>query len=153
MSHFDASDNICSNIHARVLVCVVCLVILLIIQRRRRITGLLLVRQACGDLTLPFPVRRLRVLRERNHVRPIRRAWFYPRPQGWFEEMFSNPNLAQLWKNDFRMSKETFEYICQLVGQEISREDTRLRKAIPVHKRVAIALWRFGTRNSFRTKG
>ena len=70
-------------------------------------------------------------------------AWVYPRPQGWFEEMYRNPVMFSLWKNDFRVSKETFDYICQLVGPYLSRQNTRLRKAIPLNKRVSIALWKF----------
>ena len=54
---------------------------------------------------------------------------------------------------DFRVSKDTFGYICQLVGPELSRQNTRLRRAIPLAKHVDIVLWRLGTRNSYRTTG
>ena len=37
-----------------------------------------------------------------------------------------------------------------LVAPEIARENTRLREAIPTHKRVAIALWRLAGGGSFR---
>ena len=50
-------------------------------------------------------------------------------------------------------SKETFDYICQLVGPYLSRQNTRFRKAIPVNKRIGIAMWRLGTGNSYRTTG
>ena len=36
-------------------------------------------------------------------------AWVYPRPQGWFEEIYENPVMFSLWKNDFSVSKETFD--------------------------------------------
>ena len=80
-------------------------------------------------------------------------AWVYPRPQGWFEEMHENPVMFSLWKNDFRVSKETFDYTCQLVGSYLSRQNTRFRKAIAVNKRIGIAMWRLGTGNSYRTTG
>ena len=96
-----------------------------------------------------FQCRRIR----RTHVRRRRAAWVYPRPQGWFEEMYQNPVFSTLWKNDFRVTKETFDYICQLVGPDLSRQNTRFRKAVALNKRVAIALGRMGTGNSYRTTG
>ena len=80
-------------------------------------------------------------------------VWSYPRPQGWFEEMYRNPDMSTLWKNHFRVSKDTFGYICQLVGPELSRQNTCLRGAIPLAKHVGIALWRLETRNWYRTTG
>ncbi|CAH3124088.1 unnamed protein product, partial [Pocillopora meandrina] len=53
--------------------------------------------------------------------------------------MYQNPVFSTLWKNDFRITKETFDYICQL--------------AVALNKCVAIALWRMGTGNSYRTTG
>jgi len=80
-------------------------------------------------------------------------AWVYPRPQGWFEEMYQNPVFSALWKNDFCVTKETVDYICQLVGPDLSRQNTRFRRAVALNKCVAIALWRLGTGNSYRTTG
>ena len=53
-----------------------------------------------------------------------RAAWVYLRPQGWFEEMYQNPVLSALWNNDFRVSKETFDCIYQLVGPDLSKQNT-----------------------------
>ena len=78
-------------------------------------------------------------------------VWSYPRPKGWSEEMYRNPDTSTLWKNHFRVSRDTFDYICQLVGPGLSRQNTRLRRAIPLAKRVGMALWRLG--NSYRTTG
>ena len=78
-------------------------------------------------------------------------VWSYPRPKGWSEEMYRNPDTSTLWKNHFRVSGDTFDYICQLVGPELSRQNTRLRRATPLAKRVGMALWRLG--NSYRTTG
>ena len=51
------------------------------------------------------------------------------------------------------MTRHTFDYICQLIEGDLQKEDTRLRKAVPVYKRVAVALWRLGSGNSYRTTG
>ena len=48
---------------------------------------------------------------------------------------------------------EKFDYICQLVGPYLSRQNMRLRKAIPLNKRVGTALCRLGTGNLYRTTG
>ena len=104
------------------------------------------------DLISAPLARRIRRIRH-TYVRRRRAAWVYPRPQGWFEEMYQNPVFSTLWKNDFRVTKETFDYICQLVGPDLSRQNTRFRKAVALNKRVAIALGRMGTGNSYRTTG
>ena len=85
--------------------------------------------------------------------RAHRQVWVYPRPQRWFEEMYNNRLLRAPWKDHFRVTREKFDFICQLVERDLQKEDKRLRKAIPVHKRVAIALWRYGCGNSYRTTG
>ena len=38
-------------------------------------------------------------------------------------------------------------------GPELSKQNTRLRRAIPLAKRVGMALWRLGTGNSYRATG
>ena len=49
------------------------------------------------------------------------------------------------------MIRKTFEKLVNLVSPNLSKEDKKFRKSIPVQKRVAIALWRLSTGNSFRT--
>ena len=90
-------------------------------------------------------------LRQARRIRNRRRMWAYPRPQHWLEEMLNNRVLHSLWKKHFRVSRGTFDYICGIVSRDIQRQNTRLRQAIPVQKRVAVALWRLGSGNSFRS--
>ena len=44
-----------------------------------------------------------------------------------------------------------FEKLVDLLRPLLERYDTQLRKANPIEKRVAVALWRLSTGNSFRT--
>lgn len=82
-----------------------------------------------------------------HHERP----WMLPRPQiGWFEVMLGDNSQSRYWKEHFRMGKDTFLRLLALVAPEISRRNTRLRKAISTPKRVAIALWRLAGGGSFR---
>ena len=72
----------------------------------------------------------------------------------WFDEMWqkrSNNSYQKYWKTDFRMTRKTFKKLVNLVSPNLSKEDTKFRKSIPVRKRVATALWRLSTGNSFST--
>ena len=53
-------------------------------------------------------------MRQQN-VRRRRRAWVWPRPQNWFKKLLASPALNFLWKEHFRVTRETFEYLCDLV--------------------------------------
>ena len=118
------------------------LLLILLLRRARRIRFLL----TYNDLDLGTKESAVVSLIDRRwqkhrQRRVHRQAWVYPRPQGWFEEMYNNRLLRALWKDHFRVTRETFDFICQLVERDLQKEDTHLRKAIPVHKRVTIALW------------
>ena len=78
------------------------------------------------------------------------RIWVHERREFWFTDLWNNPGLHEIrWKEDFRMTRPTFEYIVLLVRPFITKRDTRFRKTIPVEKRAAIALWRLATGNSY----
>ena len=53
-------------------------------------------------------------------ARGPRRAWVFPRPQNWFQELLNSRALDHWWKENFRLSRATFEYICRLVGPAIA---------------------------------
>ena len=77
-------------------------------------------------------------------TRRVRRAWSWPRNQFWFETLLNGNFVEEWWKENFRISRRTFEYIVRLVGPVLAKKDTRLRECIPVNKRVAVAIgdWR-----------
>ena len=114
-------------------------------MRRRRLRLRFL--QSLQMLYLFYRTRRMQVAR-----RP-RRAWVFPRPQNWFHELLNNRALDHWWKENFRVSRATFEYICRLVGPAIARRNTRMRDAVPVEKRVAVSLWRLATGECYRSCG
>ena len=77
--------------------------------------------------------------------------WTLRRPRfGWFELMLEDESQSRYWKEHFRLCKDMFLRLVDLVSSEISRRDTRLRKAIPPDKQVVIALWRLAGGASFR---
>ena len=96
----------------------------------------------------------LAIQRQNNiHRRKRKTMCLYPTPQFWFEQLVVNRYQDHLWREHFRVSRDTFEHICGLVGPELVRQNTILRQAISVEKRVAVALWRLATGASYRTVG
>ena len=77
--------------------------------------------------------------------------WAYQREELWFDSTLNDQNFEQHWRSDFRMSQDTFRDIVRVVQPALEKRDTQFRRAIPIEKRVAIALWRLSTGNSFRT--
>ena len=59
----------------------------------------------------------------------------------------------QEWLRNFRMRKTTFQELCTWLAPALQRQDTHLRPAIPLEKRVAIALWKLATPDSYRSMG
>ena len=59
----------------------------------------------------------------------------------WLEEIASRFTREE-WRDNFRLSSETFEYICNELSPQLLRQDTCMRKAVGVKTSVAIALWR-----------
>ena len=92
------------------------------------------------------------VLQNPKTRRP-RRYWMINYEQRWFEKMTARkdePIFQELWKNEFRMLPSTSDFIVNLVEADMRKEDTYFRKTISIQKRVACALWRLSTRNSYR---
>lgn len=63
--------------------------------------------------------------------------------------MLEDKSQSHYWKEHFRMRKDTFPWLVNLVSPEILRRKMRLWKAISPAKRVAIALWRLPGGGSF----
>lgn len=77
-----------------------------------------------------------------------KRIWSHFRPPSWYETTV--PNLSDDFKKNFRVTQSTFSYIlCKC--QSLVRADTNMRNAIPLHKRVAVLLYRAATSAEERT--
>ena len=86
------------------------------------------------------------------NIRRRRSVWAYQREEFWFDSMLNDQNFEQHRRSDFRMSQDTFRDIVRVVQAALEKRDTQFRRAIPIEKRVAIALWwRLSTGNLFRT--
>ena len=76
--------------------------------------------------------------------------WTHPRAQLWWNAIVPGFNNEQFMSN-FRVSRESFDYICRRLGPVLQRNNTNYRLCIPVNKRVAIALWRLATNSEYRS--
>ena len=81
---------------------------------------------------------------------PVRELWKRPRSNSFWEETCQGWADTQ-WRENLRMSRRAFAYLCHEHSPHISRRDTNFRKAIPVRQRVAITLYRLADTAHYRT--
>lgn len=104
------------------------------LQRQKR-SLMMLLAQSTGSCSCPFPTR----------------VWTSIENTDWWERVVMCEFQPADWLEKFRMSKETFFFLCGKLKLRLSRQDTQLRPALPLEKRVAIALWRLATNVEYRT--
>ncbi|XP_062409995.1 uncharacterized protein zgc:113227 [Sardina pilchardus] len=84
----------------------------------------------------------------RQRASPV--VWRHPRTSHWWDTIVPTFTRSQFIHN-FRVSPETFDYMCRRLGRTIGKMDTNYRLCIPVRKRVAIAIWKLATNSEYRT--
>ena len=82
---------------------------------------------------------------------PSREIWIRERNGRWWEHIVASTFTTRDWVTNFRMSRNTFLYLCNQLRNEIGKSDTEMRKAISVERRVAMTLWYLATNADFRT--
>nr|XP_055049367.1 uncharacterized protein LOC129434466 [Misgurnus anguillicaudatus] len=85
------------------------------------------------------------------HFRTERHTWVKVRSQHWWEDIVLASFTEQDWVSSFRMGRRTFAYLCVSLKSRIIKRDTHLRQAIPIQKRVAVALWYLATGSGYNT--
>ncbi|CAN1799340.1 Protein ALP1-like [Linum perenne] len=79
-----------------------------------------------------------------------RRLWVKDRSKDWWE-WCNHPDFPEEeFKKAFRMSKATFDMICEELDSAVMKKNTMLRDAIPVRQRVAVCIWRLATGDPLR---
>ena len=79
-----------------------------------------------------------------------RRQWVRDRSGHWWQHVVPSFTPCE-WLENFRMSKSTFEYLCDQLRPFIQRQHTRLQSLLSVQRRVAITLWTLWTPAEYRT--
>ncbi|XP_066929993.1 uncharacterized protein [Clytia hemisphaerica] len=90
-------------------------------------------------------MKRLALMMNRPFLaRNERKIWALERHEFWFtdlwdrrDEIDNNVRHSQ-WRQDFRIKKETFEMLVRLMSPRLAKQDTQLRRAVPIEKRIAI---------------
>ena len=87
----------------------------------------------------------------RGAMRSERSVWTKSRSSDWWERIVLETFQEEDWQENFRMSHATFVYICNELRCRLLRQNTTMRRAITVEKRVAVNLWKLATNNDYRS--
>ncbi|KAF5726072.1 hypothetical protein HS088_TW23G00812 [Tripterygium wilfordii] len=79
-----------------------------------------------------------------------RRLWVKERSKAWWDRCNHTDFPEEEFRRAFRMSKATFDLICEELDSAVIKKNTMLRDAIPVRQRVAVCIWRLATGEPLR---
>lgn len=79
------------------------------------------------------------------------RVWSKQRCHEWWKRVESGLFREDWWRENLRMSHDTFKIICDQLRPYIQRHDTIFRKAVSVEARVAVTIWRLASNVEYRT--
>uniref|UniRef100_A0A8C4VPV7 DDE Tnp4 domain-containing protein n=1 Tax=Gopherus evgoodei TaxID=1825980 RepID=A0A8C4VPV7_9SAUR len=80
-----------------------------------------------------------------------RRFWAWETSTDWWDHIVLRVWDDSQWLLNFCMRKGTFMELCDLLSPALKRHNTKMRVALTVEKRVAIALWKLATPDSYRS--
>ena len=79
-----------------------------------------------------------------------RRLWMRPSNQMWFDIADTQFDDHQ-WYENFRISRDTFQFILNEIVGDIMRRDTTMRRAVSAKRRLAILLYYLSSTAEYRT--
>ncbi|XP_053897659.1 uncharacterized protein LOC128844193 [Malaclemys terrapin pileata] len=82
-----------------------------------------------------------------------RRFWARETSTDWWDRIALEVWDDSQWLRNFRMRKAIFMELCDLLSPALKRQNTKMRAALTVEKRVVIALWKLATPDSYRSVG
>ena len=74
-----------------------------------------------------------------------------PRSMEWWNGVMTGLYGELWWRENLRMSRETFGIVCNELRPYLERQRTNFRDPITVEARVAVTIWRLATNTEFRT--
>lgn len=77
-------------------------------------------------------------------------TWQRHRSSVWWETDVLDHFTDRQWVTYFRMTRETFENLCEAVGPSLRPNPTSRRPAVPTNKRIAIALYKLASCCEYR---
>ena len=81
----------------------------------------------------------------------IRTVWCKPASREWWAAVNNGFFGEEWWKENLRMSRATFDKLCDSLRPYLEKSVTRLRHPISVQQRVAVTIWRLATNIEYRT--
>lgn len=70
-----------------------------------------------------------------------RSVWMLTRSSRWWEDIVLNSFGHHDWMENFKVSRDTFQYLCQQLQPIIQKQNTHLRQCVSTERKVAITLW------------
>lgn len=78
-------------------------------------------------------------------------VWCKVRSQEWWRGVVAGLYGEEWWRENIRMTHETFDILCDELRPHLEREHTRFRRPVSVEARVAVTIWRVATNVEYRT--
>uniref|UniRef100_A0A8C3I5I3 DDE Tnp4 domain-containing protein n=1 Tax=Chrysemys picta bellii TaxID=8478 RepID=A0A8C3I5I3_CHRPI len=97
--------------------------------------------------------RAMNIMVAMGHVDAVERQfWARVKSTDWWDRIVLQVWDESQWLRNFRMCKGTFLELCELLSPALKCKDIWMRAAVTVQKRVAIALWKLATPDSYRSE-
>ena len=86
-----------------------------------------------------------------NRLPKCRRVWVrLGRTDAWWKNFEKNVMLPEEWRENFRMSRDSFFVLCDLLRPWLTRQTTNMRKPISVEKQLAVLLYFLSDEGRYR---
>lgn len=72
------------------------------------------------------------------------------RSSEWWSEIVQHNFLEEDWLENFRISRPTFEYICERLRKYLAPAETQVREPTSIEKQVAVALYKLASCAEYR---
>ncbi|CAC5361764.1 unnamed protein product [Mytilus coruscus] len=93
----------------------------------------------------------LLLMNRRSNLQPAeRRIWSKPRSRNWWDCIVPGFTDAE-WIQNFRINKETFDFLKENLHDTLVKCDTPFRKALTVDLKIASTLWQLASNCEYRT--
>ena len=73
------------------------------------------------------------------------------RSSTWWDDVVLNRFGPRDWRENFRISKASFDYLCHNLKPLIEKANTSMRRPVSVERRVAVTLWILATPSECRS--
>ena len=80
-----------------------------------------------------------------------RSIWMFVRSSTWWDDIVLNRFGPRDWKENFRIGKATFDYLCHNLQPLIQKQTTNMRRPVSVERCVAVTLWILATPSEYRS--